>query len=104
MRSFSDVLIISIGAIFGANSRWLISRWAAKFIGPIFPFGTLFINLSGSFIVGFFMIWSTRAGAPGSAVAIADCGGVLRRVHNIFQLRLRNHGVLRTRPMDDDDS
>lgn len=60
MRSLSDILIISIGAIFGANCRWLISRWAAKFIGPVFPFGTLFINLSGSFIVGFFMIWSTQ--------------------------------------------
>ncbi|MGH9516174.1 MAG: fluoride efflux transporter CrcB [Terriglobales bacterium] len=60
MRSLSDVLIISIGAIFGANCRWLISRWAAKFISPVFPFGTLSINLSGSFIVGFFMIWSTQ--------------------------------------------
>jgi len=60
VRSLSDVLIISIGAIFGANCRWLISRWAAKFISPVFPFGTLFINVTGSFIVGFFMIWSTQ--------------------------------------------
>ena len=60
MRSLSDVLIISIGAVFGANCRWLISRWAAKFISPLFPFGTLFINVTGSFIVGFFMIWSTQ--------------------------------------------
>jgi CrcB protein len=60
VRSLSDVFIISIGAIFGANSRWLISRWAAKFISPVFPFGTLVINLAGSFIVGFFMIWSTQ--------------------------------------------
>ena len=60
MRSLNDVLIISLGAIFGANCRWLISRWAAKFISPVFPFGTLFINVSGSFIVGFFMIWSTQ--------------------------------------------
>ena len=60
MRSLSDVLIISIGAVFGANLRWLISRWAAKFVGPVFPFGTLFINVIGSFIVGFFMIWSTQ--------------------------------------------
>ena len=60
MRSLNDVLIISIGAIFGANSRWLLSRWAAKFISPVFPFGTLFINVAGSFIVGFFMIWSTQ--------------------------------------------
>jgi len=60
VRSLSDVLIISIGAVFGANCRWLISRWAAKFISPLFPFGTLFINVTGSFIVGFFMIWSTQ--------------------------------------------
>jgi CrcB protein len=60
VRSLSDVLIISIGAVFGANCRWLISRWAAKFISPVFPFGTLFINVTGSFIVGFFMIWSTQ--------------------------------------------
>ena len=60
MRSVNDMLIIAIGAIFGANSRWLISRWAAKLISPVFPYGTLFINFAGSFIVGFFMIWSTQ--------------------------------------------
>jgi fluoride exporter len=60
VRSLNDMLIIAIGAIFGANSRWLISRWAAKLISPVFPYGTLFINFAGSFIVGFFMIWSTQ--------------------------------------------
>lgn len=56
----SEILIISIGAIIGANARWVISRYAARVIGPIFPYGTLFINVSGSFIVGFFMIWATE--------------------------------------------
>jgi CrcB protein len=60
VRSLNDVLIIAIGAVFGANLRWLISRWSAKFISPVFPYGTLFINVTGSFIVGFFMIWSTQ--------------------------------------------
>lgn len=60
MRTLSDILVISLGAIFGANARWLVSRWAAKYIGAIFPYGTLFINIAGSFIVGFFMIWSTE--------------------------------------------
>ena len=60
MRSLNDVLIVAIGAVFGANLRWLISRWSAKFISPVFPYGTLFINVTGSFIVGFFMIWSTQ--------------------------------------------
>ncbi|HZQ18980.1 MAG TPA: fluoride efflux transporter CrcB [Terriglobales bacterium] len=60
MRTISDLLVISIGAIFGANARWVISRFAAKILGPVFPYGTLFINVAGSFIVGFFMIWSTQ--------------------------------------------
>ncbi|HKW17905.1 MAG TPA: fluoride efflux transporter CrcB [Terriglobales bacterium] len=60
MRTLNDLLIISLGAIFGANARWIISRFAAKVLGPVFPYGTLFINVGGSFIVGFFMIWSTE--------------------------------------------
>jgi len=56
----NDILVISIGAVFGANARWIISRYAARVIGPTFPYGTLFINVTGSFIVGFFMIWATE--------------------------------------------
>ena len=56
----SDLLIISVGAIVGANARYLISRYAAKLLGPVFPYGTLFINISGSLIVGFFVIWTTE--------------------------------------------
>ena len=55
-----DLLIISIGAIVGANARYLISRFAAKELGPVFPYGTLFINISGSLIVGFFMVWAAE--------------------------------------------
>jgi len=54
------MFVISLGAIFGANARWLISRYLAKIIGPVFPYGTLVINVTGSFIVGFFMIWATE--------------------------------------------
>ena len=56
----NDVFVISIGAIAGANARWVISRFAAKILSPIFPYGTLVINVTGSFIVGFFMIWTTE--------------------------------------------
>lgn len=56
----ADILTISVGAIVGANARWILSRYAAKAIGPVFPYGTLLINILGSFIVGFFMIWTTE--------------------------------------------
>jgi len=55
-----DLLIISLGAIVGANARYLISRYAAKTLGPVFPYGTLFINVTGSVIVGFFIVWASE--------------------------------------------
>ena len=56
----NDFLVISAGAILGANARWILSRYAARILGPVFPYGTLFINVTGSFVVGFFMIWTTE--------------------------------------------
>jgi CrcB protein len=55
-----DFLAISIAAILGANLRYLLSRVAAREFGPVFPYGTLIINILGSFIVGLFVIWTTE--------------------------------------------
>jgi len=57
---FGDFLVISAGAILGANARWVISRFLSRTLGPVFPYGTLFINVAGSFVVGFFMIWASE--------------------------------------------
>ncbi len=55
-----DFLAISLAAILGANLRFALSRLATKEFGPAFPFGTLIINVLGSFIVGLFVIWTTE--------------------------------------------
>jgi CrcB protein len=55
-----DFLAISVAAIVGANLRYVLSRFAARELGPVFPYGTLFINVVGSFIVGFFVIWTAE--------------------------------------------
>lgn len=55
-----NFLVVSAGAIVGANLRYVVSRYAAKVLGPVFPYGTLIINVVGSFIVGWFMIWTTE--------------------------------------------
>jgi CrcB protein len=57
---FKNFLAISSAAIVGANLRYLLSRIAARLLGPVFPYGTLFINIAGSFIVGFFIVWTTE--------------------------------------------
>ena len=55
-----DVLVISLGAIVGANARYFLSRYAVRVLGPVFPYGTLFINVVGSLIVGFFVVWTSE--------------------------------------------
>ena len=55
-----DVLVICLGAMVGANARYFISRYAAQLLGPVFPYGTLFINVVGSLIVGFFVVWTSE--------------------------------------------
>jgi fluoride exporter len=58
-----DFLVISAAAIAGVNFRYFLSGLAAREFGPVFPAGTLIINvlgsfIVGSFIVGFFVIWT----------------------------------------------
>lgn len=54
-KDMETFVLISTGAILGANLRYWIATWAGKHLGTTFPFGTLIINLTGSFILGFFM-------------------------------------------------
>lgn len=47
------ILLISIGAAAGANARYWIGVWTLQSLGPRFPYGTLFVNVTGSLILGF---------------------------------------------------
>ncbi|HZR82797.1 MAG TPA: fluoride efflux transporter CrcB [Candidatus Binatia bacterium] len=47
-----EILSIGIGGFLGANARYLLSLWCAERFGPSFPYGTLIINVSGSFVLG----------------------------------------------------
>jgi CrcB protein len=46
---------ICFGGAAGTGARYLISGWALRALGAGFPYGTLAVNLSGSFCVGFLM-------------------------------------------------
>ncbi len=50
----SRVLFISLGAVIGANLRYLVSMWAAERFGVSFPYGTFLVNVSGCFVIGLF--------------------------------------------------
>jgi fluoride exporter len=47
-----EYVAVGIGAMLGANLRFLVATWTAEHVGVDFPYGTLLINVSGSFAIG----------------------------------------------------
>lgn len=54
-RTVTTFLLVSLGAAVGANLRYWLSQWAAQQWGAAFPYGTLLINVLGSFAIGVVM-------------------------------------------------
>jgi fluoride exporter len=50
------MLFVGIGGIFGAITRFLLGKWITNKTPGTIPFGTWFINLSGSFVLGLFAV------------------------------------------------
>jgi CrcB protein len=72
---------IAIGSALGGMARYWCSGVAARLIGETFPWGTIIVNIAGSFIIGFF---ATLTGPDGRIFAdtltrqfvmIGFCGG-----------------------------
>ncbi|MGB9761076.1 MAG: fluoride efflux transporter CrcB [Sulfurihydrogenibium sp.] len=49
-------LVLAFGGAVGTIGRYLVGVYSAKLLGTNFPYGTLIVNVLGSFIIGFFMI------------------------------------------------
>jgi fluoride exporter len=49
-----EPIAICFGAIAGSLSRYYLNLWLVSLFGSDFPYGTLFINLTGCLIMGFF--------------------------------------------------
>lgn len=52
------VLGISLGAVAGALCRYYLGVWFVQLLGTGFPYGTMFINATGCFVMGFFVTFS----------------------------------------------
>jgi len=76
-----NALWIFIGGGLGSLARWWASGFVAERFGQTFPWGTLIVNVTGSFIIGLF---ATLTGPEGRFLARASfreffmigiCGG-----------------------------
>lgn len=67
-RKMDSLIVVGIGGFFGANARYLLSLWTDNLLisrWGAFPYGTLLVNVMGSFGLALFGAWfSARAGMP----------------------------------------
>ena len=57
-----NYLWVAIGSALGGIARYWCSGFAARLIGEWFPWGTLIVNVVGSFIIGLFAALSAAEG------------------------------------------
>jgi len=79
MVSWQALLFVGLGGFFGANVRYILSfvltEGIAKLTGWRLPFGTAFVNITGSFLLAVFLYWAgRRAGFPDSVRLLVGTG------------------------------
>lgn len=70
---------VALGGALGSLARYTAGIYAGRWFGTAFPWGTLFINISGSFLIGAFaeafaLRWDT-AQATRILLVVGVCGG-----------------------------
>jgi CrcB protein len=75
-----NYLIVGIGSALGGMTRYFLSNFVYKFLEPIFPYGTLVVNVVGSFLIGIFLFYLDANELISSEVriflTIGFCGGL----------------------------
>lgn len=95
-------LAVALGSVLGGTLRWLASEALLHGLGPGFPWGTLFVNVTGSFAIGFYAAATGPDGRlfPGPAqrqfVMAGICGGYTTfSIFSLETIRLLEAGALR---------
>jgi len=77
--NFSFIAAVAVGGAFGSVMRYLAGIAAGRLFGTNFPWGTLIINVTGSFLIGAFVgLFATRWDLPQAArifLTVGICGG-----------------------------
>lgn len=56
-----DYVVVFLGGGVGSVARFILAAWIGQRWGRSFPLGTFFINISGSFLIGFLMTLMSEA-------------------------------------------
>ncbi len=54
---WQQALLVALGGALGSVGRFAVGTWMARMAGTGFPWGTLAVNLVGSFLAGVLLVW-----------------------------------------------
>ena len=77
METAAKILSIAVGGAFGAAARYLVNISPLNNLLQPFPFTTFFINICGSFLIGFFLILLTDKFVVGDVFRLSIMVGFL---------------------------
>jgi fluoride exporter len=90
----TTILVIALGAALGANLRYALSIWAAQQWGTGFPYGTMLINVLGSFAIGVVMVLLTTRLSLGNAWRLLIVTGFLGGFTTFSTFSYETYGLL----------
>ena len=61
-RMIATLLQVALGGAIGASARYLTNVAVMRGIGPGFPYGTLIVNIAGSFLMGLLVVFLAHKG------------------------------------------
>jgi fluoride ion exporter CrcB/FEX len=84
MNAFATTLWIALGGALGTVARYWIAIWALP-VSRSLPWGTIGINIAGSFLIGFVGadVGKRAAAAAGNGAAVRH-GRVPRRLYHLL--------------------
>ena len=71
------LLWVCLGSAMGGGARYLLSGWVMQWLGPSFPYGTLAVNVLGSFLLAVLMYVGVEAAALPPAMRLALTTGAM---------------------------
>lgn len=89
------VLSIGAGGAFGAVARYLVNISPLSKVFEKFPLPTFFINISGSFLIGFLLILLTDKFNVGENFRMAVLVGVLGAFTTFSTFELELYGLIK---------
>lgn len=54
---WQQALLVAAGGALGSVGRFAVATWMVRMAGTGFPWGTLTVNLIGSFVAGLLLVW-----------------------------------------------